>query len=298
MVRIADLLVKSVAALLTLLALATWAGPLHPAADSLAVLRVPLVTLAVLAVIWTNWPRMLRWPLAGLGLIVLGHLVAMKLAAPDPGGVTVYQRNLWFGNDQMDSVAAEIRVLQPDVVTLQEVSEGNRVLLTQLRSDYPYQKFCGFRGWNGMAVLSKYPVVASDSFCTPRRGLAGARVRLPGGPVWVVSVHLGWPWPYEQRAQVDRIEGLVAGLDGTVVLSGDFNMVPWGSNVRRLARAARVRRAGPLRPTYRLKEAGWPLALPLPLDHVWAPGGGRSEVLPPIGSDHAGILAWVHIDED
>lgn len=292
-----DRLVKSVAAGLGLLALASWGGPLHPAGDTLSVLRVPLLVLAALAVIWTAWPRRLRWPAAGLCLLALGQVGGMKLYAPAPGPFTVYQKNLWYGNPQAEALASEIIAQAPDVVTLQEVSAGNRRVLDLLRPGYPHQHLCTSHGWS-VAVLSRHPVVAGETLCSQGRGLAGLRVSLPEGPVWVLSVHLLWPWPHGQRPQADRIEALVTGLEGPVVLAGDFNMMPWGSDVRRLVRATGVRRAGPLAPTYWLRPFDLPLALPLPLDQVYATGGGAASVRPLLGSDHAGVLARVVLDAD
>ncbi len=297
MVRIRDTAVKSVAAGLLLLVLASWAGPLHPAGDTLSVLRVPLLVLAALALIWTTWPRRLRWSVAGLCLLALGQVVWMKYQTPTPGGFTVYQKNLWYRNPQHEALAAEILGQKPDVVTLQEVSRQNERVLDLLRADYPHQQRCASRGWS-VVVLSRHPVVAGQTLCSVGRGLAGVQVSLPEGPVWVISVHLIWPWPHGQRAQAERLEAMIQGLAGPVVLSGDFNMMPWASDVRRLARATGVQRAGPLVPTYWLRPDGWPISVPLPLDQVWATGGGLIETRPQVGSDHVGILARVHLDAD
>ena len=297
MVRLRDRLVKSVAALLSLAALATWAGPLHPAADSLAVLRVPLVASAALALIWSSWPRRVRWPVTGLCMLTLAQVVGLKWQAPDAGDFTVYQKNLWYGNGQAAALSADIIAQAPDVITLQEVSAHNRSLLDRLRRLYPHQHICMSHGW-GVAVLSRHPVVQGSEMCSTGRGLAGVQVASPQGPVWVISVHLLWPWPHDQRQQAERMEQRVAELKGPVVLSGDFNMVPWGSDVRRLVRATGVRRAGPLFPTYHLGPQGWPISVPLPLDHVYATGGGRAGARPLLGSDHVGVLARVHLDVD
>ena len=83
-----------------------------------------------------------------------------------------------------------------------------------------------------------------------------------------------------------------------VGLLGLRALFTWGGVVRRLARATGVRRAGPLMPTYWLRQEGWPLSVPLPLDQVWATGGGRIKRRPMIGSDHAGLLARVSLDAD
>ncbi|WP_323772031.1 endonuclease/exonuclease/phosphatase family protein [Antarctobacter sp.] len=288
---------KSVAAILCLLALATWAGPIHPAGDSLAVIRVPLLVLAALAVIWTDWPRHLRWPLAGMCLMAVGQVGGLKWQEPAAGDVTIYQKNLWYGNRELDVLAADILAHAPDVVTLQELTVHNRQVLNILRPVYPHQHLCESNAWS-VAVLSRHPVVQSSEMCSNGRGFAGVQVALPQGPVWVLSVHLFWPWPYNQRPQAERLEQMVAQLQGPIVMAGDFNMMPWGSDVRRLVRATGVQRAGPLSPTYWLHPLGGPLSIPLPLDQAYAPGGGKVSVRPLLGSDHAGVLAKVRLDAD
>ena len=303
MVRGRGLLVKSIAVILTALALGTWTGPLHPLGDTLAVLRVPIVALAALAVIWTGWPRLLRWPLAALALVILGQVVAMKLATgPTPGAFTVYQKNILYRNARIPQLSEDILAQATDVITLQELTTRNGVILDRLAAAYPHLVTCPNFSWSRNAVLSRHPVVPGQTLCVPGQGLVGAQLDTPQGPVWVLSLHLRWPWPHGQGAQAARLQEVIADLEGPVVLAGDFNMMPWGHSVRRLTVAAGLRRAGPLRPTYWLAPFGWrtqwALTVPLPLDQVWAPGGGKIEIRPNLGSDHAGVLARVHLDAD
>ena len=62
----------------------------------------------------------------------------------------------------------------------------------------------------------------------------------------VVFPHMIVPLFVGREKSVKALEEVMAGLEGPVILSGDFNMMPWGHSVRRLTRAADVRRAGPL----------------------------------------------------
>ena len=81
MVRAMQALVKTVA-LLAALGVALGLFPaLHPLADDLSTLRLPLAVLAALAAIWSDWPARLRWPLAGLMLSVLGWMALTGVAA-------------------------------------------------------------------------------------------------------------------------------------------------------------------------------------------------------------------------
>ncbi|MBL4541246.1 MAG: endonuclease/exonuclease/phosphatase family protein [Rhodobacteraceae bacterium] len=270
------------------LLLAGFLGFLHPAGDSLALLRLPLTALAAIAVLVLRRPRRLRAGGAALtGLSVASLAIAHCPGAPGP--ITVYQRNLWFANPDLAAIAAEIRHRDPDIVLLQEVSDHTVGLLDTLRADWPAQTFCRFSGWSGIAVLSRHPMIAGSAQCSDWRGLAAMQIALGGRPVWVGSVHLFWPWPHDQAKQRAKPVARIDRMEGPVILGGDFNMVPWSHGVRALARAAGGSVARPALSTRPVR------GMPLPIDHVIAPGGGSATRLPRQGSDHFGLLARVHL---
>lgn len=295
MVRRGTILVRSVAIGLGVLLAGSFAGALHPLGDSLAVFRTPLAVLMALVAIWSDWPRALRWTVAAFCLAWLAWVAAAKLVPGPAGPLHVYQKNLGFGNARTEALVRDIRMRWPHVVTLQEVSAQNHGLLEVLAAEYPYRAVCRFSGRSGMAVLSRLPSTGAEPICSDGRGLAALQVETAEGPVWVASVHLYWPYPYDQRRQVREMVPVIESLEGPVVLAGAFNMVPWGWSLRVLARAAEARRAGPLRPT--LLRLPWPVTVPvpLPIDHVLSAEGGRITTLPRLGSHHKGLWAEVFI---
>jgi len=264
----------TVATVTALLALAaSFGGAIHPAGDSLALAR----------------PR--RWvalPGTALCLAALAGVAWHKLAAASPGPLSVYQKNMFFLNSDLEALAADILSQAPDVITLQEVSVRNEPLLEMLRRAYPHQHLCRSTSVRGLAVLSRLPAGRSR-FCDPTGGMAGLRLESEFGPVWAVSLHLVWPWPLPQAEQVRRLAPQLAALEAPVILGGDFNMVPWSFAVGRLARASGTRRAGRVPPSFRLGP------LPMPIDHVFAPGGGSALPRPFTGSDHRGLMARVRL---
>ena len=274
-----------VAGVLGLVLVASYGGAWHGLGDALAVFRLPIAALFALVVIWADWPRALRWPLAALALLAMGQIVALRFDPGQAGPVTVYQKNLLFRNPAPEAVVADILARAPDVVMLQEVSGPNLAVLDALAKAYPSQLICPFAGVGAVAVLSRWP--RGQGLCPDRTGLAAMQVTGPDGPVWLVSLHLHWPWPFGQRPQVQALLPVLEALEGPVIVAGDFNMVPWGWSVREVARATGTQRAGALAPTL------WKRGVPLPIDHVLAPFGGSSEVLETLGSDHNGVLARV-----
>jgi endonuclease/exonuclease/phosphatase (EEP) superfamily protein YafD len=183
----------------------------------------------------------------------------------------------------------------PDFIVFQEVSDSNRPILDQLRDAYPFQIDCPLDSNLGEAVLSRHPSVAGTGFCSGRDGLAAMQVRTPNGLVWAASVHLSWPWPKGQAAQVDQILPDVARLSGPAVMAGDFNAAAWSHTVSRMGAASGTQRRGPYRASFHLPALGWPVGL----DHVLASSDFSTAVrrMPKAGSDHHGsltFLEWRH----
>ncbi|WP_238364669.1 endonuclease/exonuclease/phosphatase family protein [Mesobacterium pallidum] len=280
-----------VVVLLGLALAGSYGGVLHPLGDSLAVFRLGIAGVFALWVIWTPWSAAIRWPLAGLGIAAMAGVLSWKLPGEaTPGAVTVYQKNLYFGRQGDETLVADIIARGVEIVTLQEVTDGTASVLAALEDSHPGQHRCPFAGVGGPAIATSWPVVEGSRICPEPGGMAAMQVEAPDGTrVWVVSLHLHWPWPEGQAAQRDRLLPVMAALSGPIVLGGDFNMVPWSETFASIAEAVEGQRVRPVGPTLRAR------GVPLPIDHVLAPGGGTAELLPTLGSDHNGVLARVHL---
>lgn len=271
-----------------LLALAVgFLGALHPAGDSLAVFRAQVTALLALVAV-------LGLALGARRSAAVGLIAALAAGAPllaayqvpaTPGALRLYQKNMLFRNDTLPALVADIRAAVPDVVTLQEVSAPNRVVLADLADILPHQVMCPVSTVGGVAVLTRLPPVPGTETCA--KGLAALQVQAPQGRIWLVSVHMSWPWPYGQAAHLAVVLPVIKALEGLVAIAGDFNMVPWSHALAEVRRAARVTAAGPVRGSF--PEFG--RLLTLPIDHVMAPGGGAVALRPHLGSDHLGLLA-------
>jgi endonuclease/exonuclease/phosphatase (EEP) superfamily protein YafD len=276
-----------------LLVLGGYLGWLHPMGDSLAVGRAPAVAAVLVLAIAASFLGMrvaAFWSI--LFALFAGTPVVLATLMPGPSGdVLLYQKNLRFDNAELAALEADIRAADPVVLTLQEVSEPNTALLEALSDRFPHQHVCRSEEVGAVAVASRLTPVPGAVACAP--GLAAMQVLVPNSqgetPVWIVSVHLHWPWPYTQQDHVRTLLPVVAGLEGSVVMAGDFNMVRWANSVQRMAAAARGNPAGPSKGTY----LGFASMVRLPIDHVISPGGGRLELRAPLGSDHLGVLARV-----
>lgn len=266
-------------------------GALHPVGDSLAIGRglaaFALIVLAGLGLLaglmrWVSLAALVVAAVSG-GPIVLGYV----WQGP-PGSLALYQKNMFYRNAELAALEADIRAAAPLALTLQEVSVPNLALLEGLKDILPHQLHCPDQG-RGSAVATALLPVPGQTVCAA--GLAAMQVQRGETRLWIVSVHLYWPWPYRQAEHADELLPILSGLDGPIVMGGDFNMVRWAATVRALAAASRVQPVGVIGGTF-IRFSPW---LPLPIDHVFAPGGGRVDFRGALGSDHLGILAQVEI---
>jgi endonuclease/exonuclease/phosphatase (EEP) superfamily protein YafD len=266
-------------------------GWLHPLGDSLSVGRPHAVVAVLLLAVVASFAGL---QLASFGAILLAMITGLQLFLAfsfpgPPGRLTLYQKNLRFDNADLTDLQADIRAVGPMMLTLQEVSEPNLALLADLTDTLPHQLVCPGGRVGGTAVATRFTPVPGATLCAP--GLAAMQVRTKDAEFWIVSVHLHWPWPYQQADHTRALLPVLAGLKGPVIMAGDFNMVRWGSSVGRLAAAARVQPAGPTMGSY-LGFAPW---LRLPVDHVFSPSGGRVAPRSLLGSDHLGLVAGLEL---
>jgi endonuclease/exonuclease/phosphatase (EEP) superfamily protein YafD len=270
-----------------------FAGALHPAGDSLAVFRLPLAAAVLVAAFGlglAGGPRRLAAFAALLATVAAAPAALSYLPRPVAGegaAYTLYQKNVLSRLADPAPLVDDILASGAGIVTLQEVQQQNQPVLEALRPAYPTQAWCPYGGAGGTAVLSRWPALG-EPLCAAGGGFTALRLDAPFGPVWAVSLHLYWPWPFDQARQATRLEPLLAGLEQPVILGGDFNMVPWAATTRRLAAATGTTSVGPTMGTFGLGDG----LVPLAIDHVLLPTGwpGTQDLRPALGSDHQGLL--------
>ncbi len=266
-------------------------GGYHPAGDSMAVFRPYALAVLFFAmfgfVIWQQ--RSLA--IVSLGLLAYGgYSLRAQLAPPaQVAGFTLMQHNNQFTNDTR-ALADYARSAAPDIITLQEITTLSIAQLAALRPDYPYQVICPFAAVGGVAILSKFRFIGDQGAgCIEGLGMVSARVQIPAGEVTVVSLHLNWPWPYGQHAQMARILPALERLKGPVFIGGDFNMAAWSVVVAKIEAATSTRAIGGMRFTKALLAG----LVQLPIDHVLGPDNwpASARIGPRLGSDHKSVIA-------
>lgn len=275
---------------ISLALVAGYLGALHPAFDSIAVLRLQL--LIILGVILLLALLLRKWRLAIMFTIIwtaiLGAVTPYFINDHAVGNITMLQSNLLFRNDA-SALAPFVQEAQPDILTVQEVTDHNRPSLIALRNDYPTQVIC--EGNVVVAILTKYPELGGIKGCEGR--LAWVRVMTPNGPLTIVSLHLLWPWPNNQPKQVKSILTILEGLPRPIILGGDFNNVPWSHSAHMIEAATETRAISGIRLSFDVYK-GWGR---FPIDHVLVPVDidGSARLGPTLGSDHNSIIADIFV---
>jgi endonuclease/exonuclease/phosphatase (EEP) superfamily protein YafD len=223
----------------------------------------------------------------------------LKLVAAD-GTEPVYrllQINLRFDNPTPEKVLSLIGRMQPDVVTMDEVSPMWAGKLKLIKAAYPNQVICPTRiEIGGAAIISRRPFAEADSSsCDDRGAFATARIDFGGRVAEIADIHLGWPWPGDQRWQLKRLGGVLKGLDDTTLLAGDYNAVRWSATVYKAARDGNFKLVPPAGATWFYRR--FPVWLRpyfgIEIDHIMAKGDlviHSTRILPDVGSDHAPVL--------
>ena len=218
-------------------------GAIHSLGDSLAVFRfhIGLFALASAVVLYRLDWRKFALAIAALSIAASGSILASyQHTHAHPLTYTLYQKNLSFRLQNPPAITQDVQWRNPDFVTFQEVTSQNRAILTSIQDTHPSQSICDFARVGGVAVASRFPAVPGTATCSETKGLAAIQLQTPDGPVWLVSIHLHWPYPFGQAQHVKQLLPTIETFKGKVILAGDFNMVPWAWAMREFERAQRA----------------------------------------------------------
>lgn len=210
------------------------------------------------------------WVAVALGLMVAGGVPAQETlrvmtynirASAGSGNLSIFGHELphmpALPRRGLKGIAKVLVAAGVDLVGMQEVqartlrswgANQTRYIAKRLggfhsEAGYGRSRLKGILDKNGNSLVSRWPLddvrdvrVTEEGFeGSPRLVIVG-RVRLPSGQhVWFANTHLS---AYEGRearlAQIDRIEEVLAELDGPVILVGDFNAEPGTPEMERL----------------------------------------------------------------
>jgi endonuclease/exonuclease/phosphatase (EEP) superfamily protein YafD len=221
--------------------------------------------------------------------------------------MSVLAQNVWRSNPDPDAAARALVAQGADVVVLTEFTPEFLQAFRRAGSEraYPHRILRDRPDTQGMAVFSRVPVDRPVRQASLYR--TEVTLRPPdAAPLHLVAVHVPAPTSSGVQGWAEefaRLTGRVEGLDGPVVVAGDFNATSGNRPFRHLADTAGLRDAqdaggGGFGGTWSLGSAWPPL---LRLDHVMVARAvqvAAFRFVPPLGSDHRGIVAELRLPPD
>lgn len=250
------------------------------------VCRKPLPALLLIAVAAVN-----AWPLVPYLGTTGGPASAVAAS-----GIRVLNINVNAGNDAHAAILETIRAADADIVSIVELTPGLETALRALDERYPH-RFINASGDNfGIGMLSKYPLIAKESFAVLDTAAIDSLIELPDGSIRFLAVHLVPPMGADLAAtrnrQLDALAARARQITEPLLVCGDFNLTPYSPYFSDFVRAADL-------DDVRKGQApgfSWPSTMPLlgiPIDHCFlrAPLAVKSvERLERMGSDHYPVL--------
>ncbi|KQT55292.1 MULTISPECIES: endonuclease/exonuclease/phosphatase family protein [unclassified Aureimonas] len=257
-------------------------GESVPLLDTLGQFRAHLAAALVLLALALSLHRFFLAAFAAALAAALGLSSTLPLVLPqgEAAGVlpasmpryTLLQMNLRYDTEDKQQAIRRILDLDPDVVTLQEMTVSWQTAFETISDRYPYQSYCSPGDAMGdVAILSRRPFVEGvRSVCEPKASFEARVVDFDGHPVTVGAQHLRWPYPGRQWSQIERVSPALGKLATPLVIGGDFNAAPWSAAIRVYAAAAALRVVAGIGPTYApaFMPDGLRRRLGLPIDNV------------------------------
>lgn len=203
--------------------------------------------------------------------------------------------NVLSDNARSEELVDAVLAAPPDVMLVME-APGVEDYLDRLGSVLPYRLGCDNSETCDIALLSRFPFedgVVADLPPLGRERIVVGRISVGGKKTTIMGVHLSKPY-YDNTADIElwRIDHILKGIEGPVVLAGDFNSAAWTDPVARVGRR-RDLAPGPWQP------ATWPVRLgPLgvPIDNMFTRGSAQIislEAGDNNGSNHRPLWATV-----
>ena len=229
------------------------------------------------------------------GESVLRYSLSNPVMAANPTGtrLRILVANVLVDNNGYDALSTMIRVTNPDIVGLVEVSEAWLEGLAEISKEYPY-KLNAPDGPRGLALWFKKPPITIDPARTPTPDgwpfihalfeFKGETRHLwlvhPASPMRRLGRFVGFP-------ELEALASLMAEKGGSTIVMGDFNTTEGSPYFRDFLHVTGLRDS-------RLgfgRQASWPVGSPyqITLDHAfvskdWAVVERKQG--PSIGSDH------------
>ncbi|PCI55865.1 MAG: hypothetical protein COB36_03445 [Alphaproteobacteria bacterium] len=208
--------------------------------------------------------------------------------------------NVYFKNDNYESIYQILKTSEADIIVLQEAQLGfMRYGHGRLKVDYPfyYPAIEGDR-YGRWTLYSRYPVIETRAL-----NVAGARsvalyakIDVNGRIVNVITLHAKSPKTLNRieirNARLDGLGSVVRGImrdNQYVIVAGDFNNVPWHPTMTTFKERTGLRNNNVVYNYFGTWPAWFPSFFSIPIDHIFYDQSFHHVLYsrkPSVGSDH------------
>lgn len=234
--------------------------------------------------------------------VLLPIVIPRELPAEGDAVIPIASINVLIKNRDYRRALQFVEGANPDVLVVSEVDDEWLTALDAL--NYPVSSKFPARDWLGLAVYSRFEIIAQETYPAGAKDPIAAAwtLKVPGGELVVIGAHPpppSLPPTVERKAMLAEMGQFVAKFsrEKPTVLIGDLNVTPYSPYFDDLLRAADLQdaRVG----SKSLKT--WPTSTPplwIPIDHCLVNKDvavHRFWTAPNFGSDHFPILCRVSL---
>lgn len=214
----------------------------------------------------------------------------------------IYFANVLSSNDKYDLIINDVLKKEPDLVVLQEVTEGWEKALSKLSKSYPYKVVVPREDNFGIAVYSSIEFKSYRTFLSSA-GLESILVELKvsNEKITILTTHplppIGLDYWNSRNEQYDEIKDYFKDSTGEKILIGDLNTIPWSSYIQRIEKNNKMESINSF-------DDSWNTFFPpmFRIRTLFALASssikGEIRILDDIGSDHLPFLLKIKIHED
>jgi len=210
--------------------------------------------------------------------------------------------NALYNNRRIELINQEIIASNPEVVALIEASDELMEKIEDLRDEYPYVVYSKFVDGFSIALVSKLPIIHTEThFLGPRKIPAiRADLKIANKTFTVFTAHTHTPISqknYKKRnAELQEIIDITSKITGPKIILGDLNISPWSKHFHHFLTETGMKnsmKGHGITPTWLSKLP----FLSIPIDHILVSqeiNVREHTVGNYIGSDHFPVVAVVN----
>lgn len=166
-------------------------------------------------------------------IAVLPWFISSSKPEPLTHNLRLLQSNVNAANTNYPALLNLVEKEKPDLLIVQEASDGWRDALEAMNKTHPYSRFVVNRDNAGIALFSRFPVEDIDTMSGDELGfpILIAKINIDDVKLTLVSLHPPPPgtneYLRERNQQLMQVAELVKQLPHPLIVAGDLNISLW-----------------------------------------------------------------------